>query len=266
MFADGPVDVIRQSRLVYAETVVLDGTGSTRRTSAAFAAATGSFARGGIFPDRSDGGTDAAAGRVRPRPRSRNSWPAVLGLVIPFAGCGRRPRSGTERNHGAHAPVPLSLAPAAGAGAVDGERARAAAVRAGPPAGRRTAPHTCCRSRWPDREDCAPDSSPALSTLRFHGVLGPRGGWRSAVIPRRPEAVEEGPLAAGRSEGTGPRAELSPGSSLGAPSESSMRAALLRLARLAAALVNELLPKALRRPSPRWNSTRVTVVDRRGLG
>jgi hypothetical protein len=57
-------------------------------------------------------------------------------------------------------------------------------------------------------------------------VLGPRAAGRAAVIPRRPEAVDEG-AAAGRSEGTGPRAEPSPGS-LGLPSESSMLAALLR--------------------------------------
>jgi hypothetical protein len=58
------------------------------------------------------------------------------------------------------------------------------------------------------------------------GVLGPRAAWRSAVIPRRHDAVDEGP-AAGRSEGTGPRAEPSSGS-LGAQSESSRWAALLR--------------------------------------
>jgi Putative transposase len=68
---------------------------------------------------------------------------------------------------------------------------------------------------------------PRFHTLRSHGVLGPRAAWRSAVIPRRPEAVEEGPPAAERSEGTRPRAEPSPGS-LGLPSESSMWAALLR--------------------------------------
>jgi hypothetical protein len=33
-------------------------------------------------------------------------------------------------------------------------------------------------------------------TLRFHGVLGPAVAWRSAVIPGRPDAVEEGPLRA----------------------------------------------------------------------
>jgi hypothetical protein len=68
---------------------------------------------------------------------------------------------------------------------------------------------------------------PRFQTLRFQGVLGPRAAGRSAVIPRRPEAVEEGPPAAGRSAGTGPRAEPSPGS-LGAQSESSRWAALLR--------------------------------------
>ena len=36
-----------------------------------------------------------------------------------------------------------------------------------------------------------------LVQLRFHGVLGPAAGWRSAVIPGRPDAVEEGPTAAG---------------------------------------------------------------------
>jgi len=68
---------------------------------------------------------------------------------------------------------------------------------------------------------------PRFHTLRFHGVLGPRAAWRSAVIPRRHDAVDEGPPAAGRSEGTGPRAEPSPGS-LGSQSESSIWAALLR--------------------------------------
>ena len=68
---------------------------------------------------------------------------------------------------------------------------------------------------------------PRFHTLRFHGLLGPRAAWRSAVIPRRPAAVDEGPTAAGRSEGTGPRAEPSPGS-LGSPGESSSWAALLR--------------------------------------
>jgi Putative transposase len=67
---------------------------------------------------------------------------------------------------------------------------------------------------------------PRFQTLRFHGVLGPRAAGRSAVIPRRHDAVDEGP-AAGRSEGTGPRAEPSPGS-LGLPSESSRWAALPR--------------------------------------
>src|SRR5437899_4599665 len=37
---------------------------------------------------------------------------------------------------------------------------------------------------------------PRFHTLRFHGVLGPAAAWRSAVIPRRPEADEEGPPAA----------------------------------------------------------------------
>jgi len=59
-------------------------------------------------------------------------------------------------------------------------------------------------------------------TLRVHGVLGPAAGWRSAVIPGRPEAVEDGPPAAG------PRAEPSPGA-WGSPRESaSLWAALLR--------------------------------------
>jgi Putative transposase len=67
---------------------------------------------------------------------------------------------------------------------------------------------------------------PRFQTLRFHGVLGPRAAGRSAVIPRRHDAVDEGP-AAGRSEGTGPRAEPSPGS-LGSQSGRSMWAALLK--------------------------------------
>ena len=58
--------------------------------------------------------------------------------------------------------------------------------------------------------------------LRVHGVLGPVAGWRAAGIPGRPEAVEDGPPAAG------PRAGPSPGA-WGAPRESaSMWAALLR--------------------------------------
>jgi hypothetical protein len=82
--------------------------------------------------------------------------------------------------------------------------------------------HGCCQAA--PRQ--SPVRVPSASTLRFHGVLGPRAAWRSAVIPRRHDAVDEGP-AAGRSEGTGPRAEPSPGS-LGLPSGSSMWAALLR--------------------------------------
>ena len=70
---------------------------------------------------------------------------------------------------------------------------------------------------------------PRFHTLRVHGVLGPAAGWRSAVIPRRPAAVDDGPPAAGPSGGTGPPAERSPGS-WGAPSESSSWAALLRRA------------------------------------
>jgi hypothetical protein len=42
-----------------------------------------------------------------------------------------------------------------------------------------------------------PIPPPRFHTLRFHGVLGPAAGWRSAVIPGRPDAVEEGPTAAG---------------------------------------------------------------------
>ena len=68
---------------------------------------------------------------------------------------------------------------------------------------------------------------PRFHTLRFHGVLGPAAGWRSAVVPRRPAAVDEGPPAAGSSGGTGPLAEPSPGS-WGSQSESSSWAALLR--------------------------------------
>jgi hypothetical protein len=53
---------------------------------------------------------------------------------------------------------------------------------------------------------------PRFHTLRFHGVLAPHAAWRSAVIPGRPEAEEEGPPAA-----------------LGSPRESASRwAALLR--------------------------------------
>ena len=44
---------------------------------------------------------------------------------------------------------------------------------------------------------------PRFHTLRFHGLLGPAAGWRSAVIPRRPAAVDEGPPAAGPSWGDG---------------------------------------------------------------
>ncbi len=63
---------------------------------------------------------------------------------------------------------------------------------------------------------------PRFHTLRFHGVLGPAAAWRSAVLPGRPEALAEGPTAAG------PRAEPSPGA-LGSQRESaSMWAALLR--------------------------------------
>ncbi len=63
---------------------------------------------------------------------------------------------------------------------------------------------------------------PRFHTLRFHRVLGPAAAWRSAVIPGRPEAVAEGPTAAG------PRAAPSPGA-LGSQRErASMWAALLR--------------------------------------
>jgi len=34
---------------------------------------------------------------------------------------------------------------------------------------------------------------PRFHTLRFHGVLAPHAAWRSAVIPARPEADEDGP-------------------------------------------------------------------------
>ena len=68
---------------------------------------------------------------------------------------------------------------------------------------------------------------PRFHTLRFHGVLGPAAGWRSAVIPRRPAAVDDGPPAAGPSGGTGPLAEPSAGS-WGAPSKRSSWAARLR--------------------------------------
>ena len=43
---------------------------------------------------------------------------------------------------------------------------------------------------------------PRFHTLRFHGVLGPHAGWRSAVIPRRHAAIDAGPTAAVPSEGT----------------------------------------------------------------
>ena len=68
---------------------------------------------------------------------------------------------------------------------------------------------------------------PRFHTLRVHGVLGPAAGWRSAVIPRRPAAVDDGPPAAWPSGGTGPLAEPSAGS-WGAPGERSSWAALLR--------------------------------------
>jgi hypothetical protein len=51
---------------------------------------------------------------------------------------------------------------------------------------------------------------PRFQTLRFPGVLGPRAAGRSAVIPRRYEAVDEGP-AAGRREGTGRGRSRRPG-------------------------------------------------------
>jgi hypothetical protein len=61
---------------------------------------------------------------------------------------------------------------------------------------------------------------PRFHTLRFHGVLAPHAAWRSAVIPGRPEAEEEGPPAAGPGAGSGPPA---------APRERASRwAALLR--------------------------------------
>src|SRR5207245_5965844 len=34
---------------------------------------------------------------------------------------------------------------------------------------------------------------PRFHTLRFHGVLAPHAAWRSAVVPARPEADEDGP-------------------------------------------------------------------------
>jgi hypothetical protein len=68
---------------------------------------------------------------------------------------------------------------------------------------------------------------PRFQTLRLQGVLGPSAAGRSAVIPRRHAAVAEGATAAGRREGTGPRAEPSPGS-LGSPRESASGAALRR--------------------------------------
>ena len=46
---------------------------------------------------------------------------------------------------------------------------------------------------------------PRFHTLRFHGVLAPAAAGRSAVIPGRPEAEEEGPTA-GPGEGPGPPA------------------------------------------------------------
>src|SRR3989441_7572812 len=53
---------------------------------------------------------------------------------------------------------------------------------------------------------------PRFHTLRFHGVLAPHAAWRSAVIPGRSEAEEDGPPAA-----------------VGSPRESASRwAALLR--------------------------------------
>jgi hypothetical protein len=42
-------------------------------------------------------------------------------------------------------------------------------------------------------------------------VLGPAAAWRSAVIPWRHGAIDEGTTAAGPSEGTGPLAECRPG-------------------------------------------------------
>ena len=68
---------------------------------------------------------------------------------------------------------------------------------------------------------------PRFPTLRFPGVLGPHAALRSGVIPRCHAAGDEGTTAAGPSEGTGPRAEPSPGS-CGSQSESSSWAALLR--------------------------------------
>jgi hypothetical protein len=62
---------------------------------------------------------------------------------------------------------------------------------------------------------------PAVNLLLYHGVLAPPVAWRSAVIPRRHDAGDEGTLAVVPSEGTGPRAEPSPGflAHLGLPSD-----------------------------------------------
>ncbi len=108
---------------------------------------------------------------------------------------------------------------ASGAGAVDGELARAAVVRAGPSAGGRNHA-SAAGAAGADREDGAPDSSPRFHPRRFQGLLGPRAAGRSAVIPRGSDAVDEATPGAGRSEGRGPRAEPSPGS-LGTPGERS---------------------------------------------
>jgi hypothetical protein len=47
---------------------------------------------------------------------------------------------------------------------------------------------------------------PRCHTLRFHGVLAPHAAWRSAGIPGRPEAQEDGSRAARPGAGAGPPA------------------------------------------------------------
>ena len=175
-------------------------------------------------------------------------WPAVRGRGIPCAGSGRRPRWWTERSRDARGGRGF---PCTRTWACLRTRERDWSICVAPSCAPPLALERLTESSHGQlvfelthpRADGATHllleplelieklsvliPPPRFHTLRFHGGLGPRAAWRSAVIPRRHDAVDEGPTAAGPREGLGPLAEPAPGA-LGAQRESSMWAALLR--------------------------------------
>ncbi len=178
------------------------GAGSSPRASAAAPARRA--ARGRVFPERSGGRADAAAGRVRlgvdPGVGGQRSAGGASRAPAPVGG-GRGGQSEAAvraaggifaaREHGragararaVGASVSLPLAPAAGAGAVAGEHARATLVRAGSSPGGWD-PASPAGAAGAHREAVDPDSSPAGSQAALSRPAGAACGV--AVASRAP--------------------------------------------------------------------------------